>query len=69
MIILLMCLTLGAPISACGIKPSDLAPPEGEETNFPHTYPAESTDPPPPLKPTNIDVEPMPTGSGDVVTY
>lgn len=66
---MLICLTLGAALSACGIKPSSLDAPEGAETDFPHTYPAESTDPPPPLKPTTIEVEPAPAGSGPIVTY
>ncbi len=65
-LIIALCLCLGA----CGIKPESLDAPEGAETGFPHTYPAENTDPPPPLKPTTIEnIEPMPPGSGPVATY
>ena len=39
-------LALSMTVSACGIKPSRVSPPAGEEdTRFPATYPDPATDP------------------------
>lgn len=39
-IVLLLVLSLGLGLSACGKKPSDVSAPQGEENDtFPNTYP------------------------------
>lgn len=38
--LILMMLITGLMLSACGIRPGDLAPPKGEDKDtFPHIYP------------------------------
>ncbi|MBU6235141.1 MAG: hypothetical protein KGQ41_04795 [Alphaproteobacteria bacterium] len=37
---LILCLLLAASLTACGIKPKNVKPPEGSTTVYPRTYPA-----------------------------
>ena len=32
-------------LAACGVKPPDVDPPQGEDDQFPRTYPAPENDP------------------------
>ncbi len=43
-----LCLAVTLVLSACGVKPGSVEPPEGKEnTGFPHHYPDVTIDPPP----------------------
>ena len=46
--VLSLCAALVLLLSACGVKPADVSPPQGEDKDyFPRTYPDPATDPMP----------------------